>query len=469
MAEIKKYLSLDKLGKYDVKIKGVISAGDEATLGAAKEYADGLATNYEPAGSIATAKSELEGKIEAAAAAAQTADGKAVAAQGEVDALELLVGTLPAGTTATTVVDYVNVKTAGIATDAALGELQGQLSATQGEVAAIKGDYLKAADKTELEGKITAEENRAKGIEGGLETRLAAVEGDYLKAADKTELQGNIDTVSGVVNTLVGTDTGKSVRTIANEELAAQLIAESAAESLDTLQEIAAWIQSHPGDASAMNKAIEDLETFVGTLPEGVTATTLVAYIQEAVAAEKSRAEGIEGGLETRLAAVEGAVGTEGSVKDMIDAAVAAEAALRVSGDQAAEASAAGALAAAQAAQGEVDALEGVVATLTETVNGKAAQSDLAALTTRVTTAEGEIDTLQGEMIQAQADIDAVEAKAAGNETAIAGLQIAVDAKAAQADLQAEIDRAKAAEEANAAAIAAFVEISEEEINALFA
>ena len=469
MAEIKKYLSLDKLSKYDVKIKEVISAGDKATLASAKGYADGLASNYEPAGSIATAKSELEGKIATVSAAAQTADGKAVAAQNDVDALETLVGTLPSGTSAKSVVDYVNLKTSGIATDAALGELQSQLSATQSEVSTIKGDYLKAADKTELDGKITAEANRAKGVESGLESRLAAVEADYLVEADKTELQGNIDTVSGVVNTLVGTDTSKSVRTIANEELAAQLIPENASESLNTLQEIAAWIQNHPGDASAMNKAIDDLKTLVGTLPEGVTASTVVGYIQEAVGAEKSRAEGVESGLNTRLAAVEGAVGTEGSVKSMIDSAVAAEAALRVAGDEAASKAAAGALKAAQDAQGEVDALEGVVATLTETVNGKAAQADLTALTTRVTTAEGEIDTLQGEMTQAKTDIDAVKAKAAANETAIGELQTAVDTKAAQTDLQAEINRAKAAEEANAAAIAAFVEISEEEINALFA
>ena len=218
-----------------------------------------------------------------------------------------------------------------------------------------------------------------------------------------------------------------------------------------------------------MNKAIEDLGTLVGTLPEGVTASTVVGYIQEAVGAEKSRAEGVESGLNSRLAAVEGAVGTEGSVKEMIDSAVAAEAALRVAGDEAASKAAADALKAAQDAQGEVDALEGVVATLTETVNGKASQADLTALTTRVTTAEGEIDTLQGEMAQAKTDIDAVEAKAAANETAIGELQTSVDAKAAQTDLQAEINRAKAAEEANAAAIAAFVEISEEEINALFA
>ena len=46
------------------------------------------------------------------------------------------------------------------------------------------------------------------------------------------------------VTTLIGSDTGKSVRTIANEELAAQLIPEGAKDSLNTLQEIADWIQN---------------------------------------------------------------------------------------------------------------------------------------------------------------------------------------------------------------------------------
>lgn len=55
------------------------------------------------------------------------------------------------------------------------------------------------------------------------------------------------------VATLIGSDTGKSARTIANEELAAQLIPASAQEALDTLQEIAAWIQSHPAEAAAIN------------------------------------------------------------------------------------------------------------------------------------------------------------------------------------------------------------------------
>ena len=65
------------------------------------------------------------------------------------------------------------------------------------------------------------------------------------------------------VDTLIGSDTGKSVRTIANEELAAQLIPESAQESLDTLAEIAAWIQEHPDDAATMNAAITKLNGIV--------------------------------------------------------------------------------------------------------------------------------------------------------------------------------------------------------------
>ena len=94
------------------------------------------------------------------------------------------------------------------------------------------------------------------------------------------------------VTTLLGSDTGKSARTIANEELAAQLIPQSAKESLDTLQEIAAWIQQHPDDASAMNQAITALQNLVGTLPAGTEATTVVGYITS----EITRIEGLISG-----------------------------------------------------------------------------------------------------------------------------------------------------------------------------
>ena len=94
-------------------------------------------------------------------------------------------------------------------------------------------------------------------------------------------LTGRVTTAETKIGTLIGDDTDKSARAIANEELAKQLIPENAKESLDTLAEIAAWIQAHPEDATAMNKAITDLAALVGTLPEGVTATDVVAYIQE--------------------------------------------------------------------------------------------------------------------------------------------------------------------------------------------
>jgi hypothetical protein len=101
----------------------------------------------------------------------------------------------------------------------------------------------------------------------------------------KAIIDANLATEAGKIATLIGSDTAKSVRTIANEELAAQLIPSTAQESLDTLQEIAAWIQSHPGDASAMNTAITNLQTLVGSLPSGTSATTVVGYITAEISA----------------------------------------------------------------------------------------------------------------------------------------------------------------------------------------
>ena len=69
----------------------------------------------------------------------------------------------------------------------------------------------------------------------------------------------DISSLSANVITLIGDDSDKSVRTIASEELVEQLIPESAQESMDTLQEIAEWIQAHPDDAAAMNLSINTL------------------------------------------------------------------------------------------------------------------------------------------------------------------------------------------------------------------
>ena len=91
------------------------------------------------------------------------------------------------------------------------------------------------------------------------------------------------------VDTLIGSDTGKSVRTIANEELAAQLIPDSAQESLDTLAEIAAWIQEHPDDAATMNAAITKLNGIVaGIGGEEDDYATVIAAIEGKISAAQS-------------------------------------------------------------------------------------------------------------------------------------------------------------------------------------
>lgn len=148
--------------------------------------------------------------------------------------------------------------------------------------AAAKPDYTAAeiaAEKTAGDGKKVS--NRLADIESAIEDLEAGadeyririgtgadVNKYFLEKKGKDEAESAYTVVSTIdltdinskVTTLIGDDANKSVRTIANEELAAQLIPASAKEALDTLQEIAAWIQNHPDDAAAMNAKITALK-----------------------------------------------------------------------------------------------------------------------------------------------------------------------------------------------------------------
>lgn len=92
-------------------------------------------------------------------------------------------------------------------------------------------------------------------------------------------------TLQQTITTLVGNDSGKSARTIANEELAAQLIPDDAQESLNTLQEIADWIQDHPDDASAMNTAITAIQAVLAGIGADQTYTTVIGAIDQKITA----------------------------------------------------------------------------------------------------------------------------------------------------------------------------------------
>ena len=111
----------------------------------------------------------------------------------------------------------------------------------------------------------------------------------YKAQVSEADLDTALKAVVTSVGTLIGSDAGKSARTIANEELAAQLIPESAQESLDTLGEIAAWIQEHPNDASAMNAAITKLQGIVaGIGGEDNDYATVIAAIEGKIAAAQT-------------------------------------------------------------------------------------------------------------------------------------------------------------------------------------
>ena len=132
------------------------------------------------------------------------------------------------------------------------------------------------------------------------------------------------------VDTLIGTDTGKSVRAIAAEELAEQLIPDDAKDSLDTLQEIADWIQDHPDDASAMNTAITKLQAIAaGIGGESDTYATVIAAIDgkiaeamSGIAAGATKVEASETPGNIKINGVETPVvvfATDTEVDDMLD------------------------------------------------------------------------------------------------------------------------------------------------------
>ena len=194
---------------------------------------------------------------------------------------------------------------------------------------------------TEVDGKLTAVEaeievsNEINAAKAALEAKIGTVtEGKTLVgliADNATAIENHKTAIDNKVTTLIGSDADKSVRKIANEELAAQLIPSNAAESLDTLQEIAAWIQNHPGDASAMNSAIEALKTKTELgkyTPEGqseaVEYATIKAYVEAVKKELATNATGLEGRVkanEDAIATINGNSNTTGSInKALADA-----------------------------------------------------------------------------------------------------------------------------------------------------
>ena len=238
-------------------LDGKQAVGDYATKTEAQGYADA--------------------KDEAIAAAKKAGDD----AQADVDALETYVGTIPETVTATNIVAYVQEKTAGIATNTALEELTGRVATAEGEIDALQGLVGDTKVSDAIDAAVKTEKERAEGIEAGLEGRLAAVEADYLTSTDKEALQTQINTI------------------MSNPD------AEGA---INSINEFTQYVADHGTIADGFRTDIDKNK-------EDIAANA------KAIADETTRATGVEGGLDTRLKAVEAAVGESGSVAgDIADA-----------------------------------------------------------------------------------------------------------------------------------------------------
>ena len=156
--------------------------------------------------------------------------------------------------------------------------------AAEGETTPATGLYKEIAD-------VLAVANKGVTDAATAQAAAAAAQGDVdaLKTAvgadDTAGLRKRIKANETAISTLQGTDTSKSARTIAAEEVAK--IVDGAPESFDTLKELSDWISTHGNDATAMNSAITNLQAIVAGIGGEGEKATVVAYVTDAIAALK--------------------------------------------------------------------------------------------------------------------------------------------------------------------------------------
>ena len=561
MANTKKYVSLDKLGLYDEKIKKVITDGDAAALKSAKEYADSLAPNYDAAGSAATEAGKVQANLDTEIARAKAAEeanaAAAKKAQDEVDALELVVdgkadqtaldtlagkvGDVPEGQNvmgiikniqenayddtelrglisgldnskadktqvATDIADAVKVeedarKEAVKGVQDAVDALSGThvtdkkaledaiaLKADQTALDAVsavanaavaKADYdvkVKALEDEDarIEGLVTAEAQRAAGVEAGLEERLVEVE-TFFKTAEGETINDALDTLVEIQKYITedGTAADQMVKDIADNKKAiedhiatdhdfatADATLKSELEGKINAKADKTTVEAIDGRVEVAEDKIEVVEGKVSTLEgemDAVEAAVATKAEAQALTDAVSALEQADAGLDERLQLVEAQLGDgENSVAELI--AAAKQEAIDAAATDAANKDVVVLSEAQRYADGLNSAMNEKVDALDAASKTHALASDLNALAGRVTTVEGKVGTLETEMDAVQALADAADKAAKANAQAIA-------LKASQEDLNAVSDRVTTLETWHSN----FVECSQEDINGLFA
>jgi hypothetical protein len=168
---------------------------------------------------------------------------------------------------------------------------------TGGSTDSIEGQITAAINalRTEIVGTLdTADAKTLAAINDeldGLDVKVKAIADDYLKAADKQELNDAIAGVSGRVATLEAIDHAK----LAEDASAAAVatILDGAPEKFDTLKEVAQWISDSESAATAA-----DLVTRVGVL-EAIDHDAYIAADTKVLEDANAYADGLAGNYAT--------------------------------------------------------------------------------------------------------------------------------------------------------------------------
>lgn len=252
----------------------------------------------------------LETKEDATAklnAAKKYTDDEAKKVQDEVDALEKYVGTIPETAEAKDIVAYVQEKTAGIATDAALSELTGRVATAEGEIDALQAANAEggavhtaianaqqaaddaAAAAATADGKAVAAQNAVDALAGKVGTveegkNLADLVADAQEAADEAQR------------------TADSKATMAEVEAKGYQNAEQVQAIADGKDEAIAAALKAGTDAQA---DVDALELKVGEVAEGKTIVKMIEEAQEAATYDDTALAGRVTTVEGKVAAIE--------------------------------------------------------------------------------------------------------------------------------------------------------------------
>lgn len=440
------YVSLEKLGYYDQKLKAWVTSADEA----AKTELKGLVTAEETRAKGVEAT--LAGDIE-------TAQGAAEGAMAHSEALAAKVGTVPEGSTVMGIITNIQENAYD---DTEIRGLISGLDTNKADKTQVATD-IAAAVKVEEDARkeaVQGVQNAVDTLSGTHATDKKALEDAIALKADQTAL----DAVSAVANAAVKqADYDVKVKALEDEDARiAGLVAAEAeraagveADHEERLVEVETFFKTAENETldEALDTLVE-LQKYLGT--EGAVADQMLLDI----AANKKA-------IEDHVATDHDFAAADAALKEILDAADGAQVEriealeAKFTGEDSVEDQIADAIADANAYTDEkVGALAETVGENTEAIgvlNGTGEGSVAKAVSDAVTTAQG---TLQG-------NIDAVDDKADANAEAIAAINNETTGILAQAKKYADDEDAKIEERVGVLEAASATHALQSDLNAL--